>query len=389
MARSAGRSGGRRRWPRRIVPITATVLMAASLFADPAVLRPDLPYETWVRQHEVLPGVLDAYQAALIPVVVAGLPPGDYWAARKDLLAARSPLERAFIYKDLVAGHHGDALDTFAATIRGKPGGWLLNHLTIGPVSVVAPGSTENDGPQQQWSHSCAQVAAITVIARSDPEFALLINNGGSITGQDQSNQVLTDVEQTFLIRMGSKVVPQDSSTVGPGTSSMAILLFLDEFAGRTNLMYSWIIDVGDGVQHPDMEQVISLISAELLMERPVVLSLEGRDGKNAHVVVAEQISGDQILIASNGTVGWMSLDQIRTGTMDHFTDNSNDGGALQPRLASVIVPVPAGIHHVPHAREGSLRTAPAVAERRRNPRPHRHPARAADHGSPGFGLGE
>jgi hypothetical protein len=117
-------------------------------------------------------GIMGEAQAVRAVKLLAALPAAD--AARFAALAdqARSPLERAFLFKALGAGTPLDALADFATQVRGWSNAKLLTTLSLADAVVDDQRQT---GLTQQFNGSCVVTTAELLRGEVDPVYALAV----------------------------------------------------------------------------------------------------------------------------------------------------------------------------------------------------------------------
>ncbi|EXG81037.1 hypothetical protein [Cryptosporangium arvum] len=116
----------------------------------------------------------------------AALTPDERAAFERTLAGAGSPLERAYLWKALAAGHTVAAVETFAGRIRGRDSGWLRAHLSVvdparrGPVTFAGQPFAQTDGT------TCGTTSIVVARALADPIYTLEITRDPEAFREEQ-----------------------------------------------------------------------------------------------------------------------------------------------------------------------------------------------------------
>ncbi|GAA0275897.1 hypothetical protein [Cryptosporangium japonicum] len=120
-------------------------------------------------------GVLPPWQLLRANRRRAALTAIERAAFEHTLAAAASPLERAYLWKALAAGHDIATVTAFAEQIRGHNPTWLREHLSVldparrGPVTFAGQPFAQTDGT------TCGTTSIVVARALADPVYTLEI----------------------------------------------------------------------------------------------------------------------------------------------------------------------------------------------------------------------
>lgn len=159
-----------------LVPGPAAAVTASAADADP--VGTDL-------------GVLPPWQLLRASRRRAGLDSADRVTFDDALAAAASPLERAYLWKALAAGHGTSALTEFADRIRGRSPEWLRTHLSVidparrGRIVVGGQPFAQTDGT------TCGTTSIVVTRVLADPVYALRLTTDDDPGGLADEQQRL------------------------------------------------------------------------------------------------------------------------------------------------------------------------------------------------------
>lgn len=265
------------------------------------------------------PNALPAPAAVRAETAYTHLSPAD--AAQFDVLLAnaKSNTERAYLYKALAADRTIPDITKFAAQIRGITPIELMALLS--PVNEDIPvGTALTPGLHKEHDWSCGVDARILLQARTDPIYALSLNDGVTATGVSVlpahfgfSDEKVAAAEVAIHDR--ETAVSAVTGALYQGISVPTVTGELNALSPQTGVTYQLYTVWPD--RPADMDWAVSATDSTLDRGIPVPIDVVV-DGR-VHTIVALAHHGDYVLIqdpavgvaggrAVNGVVGWASL---------------------------------------------------------------------------------
>ncbi len=290
-------------------------------------------------------GVIGARAAARVPAAVNALDETSYEAFRTTLGAAGSDTERAYICKGLAAGHTITELEEFALLIRGMSDDWLLLNLNV--VRVTTTGDTSSGaGIIQQFHNSCGPTSVQTVVAQSDPVYALTLNSSGPIgaapdfalSSPETVQNDLAAAEQGAILNahaMGNSGNAPEDRELG-GTQTRGGAWVEDDMNARraaTGVTYERKNVPGQiGV-----EELLAILTVNLGMGIEVPIIVGQTPGAYSHYVVVIRKEGDRYQIHDvwAGQTVWRTSEAFRSGTLNLPSNHLMVTAVAEPTLAA------------------------------------------------------
>jgi hypothetical protein len=124
---------------------------------------------------------------------------------------AGSPLEAAYLFKALAAGHPVGAIASFASKIAGKNKKWLRQNLS------VADRAGKGKGMKQQFQDTCGPTSVQVLQAEYDPLFALELNQNNPSMGNVDEHNPLANNEHAAMDQLDRYLGSQADEHPGAG----------------------------------------------------------------------------------------------------------------------------------------------------------------------------
>ncbi|MBO0805944.1 MAG: hypothetical protein J2P25_23090, partial [Nocardiopsaceae bacterium] len=241
------------------------------------------------------------------------------------LAAARSPLEAAYLWQALGAGHTLAQVQAFSAAIHphGDDQGWLTSHLT--------PNMNTNQYPEYTFAQGsyddCVPASTIVAQAEVDPVLMLSLTTGGTAHGDD-SEEAFDNRLQTMCL---SQYVEGQSAdgVLGPSPDSTAGVVYP---VGGTALANQDLGAATGSTYHyqslnsaADRAGVLNQVNQAVDAGKPVLIDVT--DGSVGHQMVIIGRSGDHLEVYNPwGVTGWTTDSQFVNGHLGSLTDPSLGG---------------------------------------------------------------
>ncbi len=237
-------------------------------------------------------GVLGEAQALRAVSLLEKLPAADAARFRELTKAAGSPLEQAFLFKGLGAGHTVDELGAFAGAIRGWSDEKLIEGLNLADP-ILEDGV--QSGVKQQFFASCVITTGQALRGEVDPLYALEVRtaNADVHTVDDadpfKTNQALATEQGTTLDLVGGYATPR-AQMGGVGVQWDRIDAVYNQRAAQTGFVYSSVhLDA-----RPDLTTgtMLDLLAKQLAQGIPSPILVGNSWSPKCHAMLALEVSG-------------------------------------------------------------------------------------------------
>lgn len=239
-------------------------------------------------------GVIESYQASLVPQAVRVLSQENYDNFRQLLTDSGSDLERGFLCKALAAGRSQPDITRFAERIRGRSERWLLRNLNLVNWSGGGGGVT------QSFSDSCAPTTVQAFHGLYDPIYALFLRSQGNIAQQpgnaatnpgSVSNQSMMGEQRRLLTGAGGATADRAAPAGGSGINDRPWSRLVNQLSQTTGLRYR-----PRGVPSPlSWNRAFNILNTNLDQGIHVPAGVSGPGG--GHAVLIIQRSGNRYQI--------------------------------------------------------------------------------------------
>lgn len=238
-------------------------------------------------------GVMGEAQALRAVALLEGLAAPDAAAFKSAADAAASPLERAFLFKALGAGHTVAEVGTFEAAIHGWDGAKLLSTLNLADPILD---DNKQTGVKQQLHSSCVPTTGQALRGEVDPIYALQVRTeNADIHDVDEANAFarnpkLAQEQSDALVSVGGAATPRSDVWGGRGVDWAKLDLVYNARSAQTGFVYSAVqLDL-----RPDLtlDAALDLLAAQLKKGIPTPLLVGVTYQPKCHAMIALDVQG-------------------------------------------------------------------------------------------------
>ena len=253
-----------------------------------------------------------------------GMSPADRASFERMLAGAKSPLEAAYLWQALGAGHSVAQVQSFDAAIHPHGGdqAWLTEHLTPDMSIDKYKRKTFDQGTHLD----CVSASTIIAQAQADPVLMLYLTTGGTANGDDSKQQFEGRLQNMYLSQYvegqradgDSSPSPDSTSGIGPtGETKLA-----NQDLGAVTGSHYQYQNLGGA---SDRAGVIDQINQAVDSGKPVPVDVT--NGNEGHQLMIIGRDGDRLEVYNPwGSTGWVTDSQFVNGQLGSLTDPSHRG---------------------------------------------------------------
>lgn len=258
--------------------------------------------------------------------------PADRAAFERMMADARSPLEAAYLWQALGAGHSLAQVQAFDAAIHPHGGdrAWLTEHLTP-DMSIGYHNSYKNFWFSQGKHDDCVPASTIVAQAAADPVLMLSLTTGGTANGDDSGQAFGRRLQSMYLSQYveGQRADgdPNPSPNYPNGLAVPGETMLANQDLGAVTGSTYHYQSVGSA---DDRAGVIGQINQAVDSGRPVPLDVT--NGQAGHQLMVIGRDGDRLKIYNPwGSTTWVSDSQFVNGQLGTVTWSTPTGGIPTP----------------------------------------------------------
>lgn len=294
-------------------------------------------------------GVMGEAQALRSVALLQQLSPADAARFRDIASKTASPLERAFVFKALAAGHTLDDLASFQSAIQGWDNAKLLSTLNL--ADPITDDGTQT-GVKQQHQASCVPTTGQALRGEVDPIYALQVRTENTnINAVDNTNAFainpkLAQEQADVLTSVAGRPTPRNQA--GWGTNWSKLDLVYNARSAQTGYVFSTV----QFDQRPDLtlDAALDLLAAQLNQGIPTPLLVGVQWAPKCHAMIALEAQGtgpDQRFLIHDpwaGNTMWVTRAEFLVGNAPMGEFKVIGGFHLAtpaPPVAPVVTPTP------------------------------------------------